>query len=1517
MAENLKSFEEYWSTIFQEDSNINREGFFITEPNENYIKKTYEIEKKYYETLSKISNSNNVALYIVLTSGISYLLGRYTNSTKIVLGIANFSNNDVTESNKIIPIVFNIYENYSLKEWINYTKSIILEGQKHTEENIKAFMEKNGLCYEQFIKTVISLNEEGSFNTKAIGEKGSDSFTFYIENGVFKLEISCAESVENEMDYLIKNIFLYFEALENNLDKSLEDINIINNEEILKLEDFNKTDCNYDFSKGYCELFKFQCEKTPKNIAVVENEKSITYEDLDMKSSKIASYLKERANVKANDFVAVLYPNSIQQVVVSLAVAKSGGGIIPLDIDLPKERIKFILKDANAKILIFPSSKIKLAQEILWECDCIERVFCADSFNVEKEKEEENNMYMDKSLWEYVGDKSKDDITLGGWSSSYTGEYFSTEEMQEYSENVLKKLRPFLTGSEKVLEVGCGSGLTMFPLSVYTKEYHAIDLSESTIKKNKEKAKKQGLNNITLSNYAAHDVKKINEDNFDLVIMNSVVQCFNGHNYLKNVLRTVVGMMKDRGYIFIGDIMDLDKKKEFEISLKEYKKKNPKANTKTDLSEELFLSKEFFDNIPFIIEGATEVKITPKIYTIENELTLYRYDVLIKIDKRSKEKIGKQTKFLESLKEVETYGNSYLESFDDGSLDDSAIGIYTSGTTGNPKGVVLSKKSILNLCFYSEEVFKITENDRRAKNATFSFDAAIWEVYPFLLKGASIYIIDKSIKLDLVAINEFFEENKITIAFFTTQVAEQFMKLKNTSLRYLIAGGEKLRRFYKNGNYKMMNVYGPTETTVVATNYIVTEDIDNIPIGKPFPNVKCYIVDSKARIQPLGGRGEIYIGGLGVGKKYINLNELTKERFVTFKGNRIYKSGDYGYYKCDGNIMFFGRRDGQVKINGFRIEVSEIEKHILSLDIIKEAVVLDFSDDEGNKYLCCYYVAKKEFSKDELSEYLSEVLPNYMIPAYFVRLEKIPYTINGKLIRKNLPNPKAGLSGGNKVKPTNHKEEKILDIWKKVLGIEDIGIEDDFFELGGNSIKAIKVVSAMSEDFRVDINKIFNYTTVKSLAENVEYVQGYFQKLKEAVIEDQTKGINEYDKKKIDEKYKRYLNAIPEYLNKDVKYNVEKYKNILLLGGTGFLGSHILYYLIKNTPVNITIISRGKDNKEALNHVLEILNYYFEDITKEDLSKLTILKGEISKEKFNISKERYKELCENIDGIINAAANVHHYGDYNEFYGINTEVLEILTDFAQTGKRKDIHHISTVGIATGAVEGCKDLIFTEEDFDVNQNIDNYYAKTKFLGEKVLYEARKKGINANIYRMGNLVGRATDGFFQKNMKENGFYKIIKAMISIGIVPKITEKNTDLTFIDNAAEAVVRLAFADNITNDTFHIQNINLVSINQLGEYLKEMGLNINLMEYKEYLNFLFDNHNEKAYSEDIQTILLHTHLEENIKLSRFKVICDKTEKMLEKCGFKWTIPDTDKFSMLIKCGIERGFLNKGDLRDGF
>lgn len=1498
-----KDFESYWREAFNDSENINKDGFFITLPNEEIITKTYVIDKTAAENIFKISKNNSVAEYVILVSAIGYILGRYSNSRKVSVGTADFSDKNGLSPNGILPLVLEKDENLTLKEWIEYIKKSVLEVQKYNNLNIAEYMDKMGLVKEQYVKTSVSLEEEGNFNTKI--KSAENLFKFYKADSALKLDASFAKSKENEMNHLIKNISVYFEALSKHINEKLIDINFISEEEIKYIESFNNTDRDYDFSNNYYELFKEQCIKTPENIAVVENEESITYRELDKKASQISEYLIKKADLKPSDYAAILFPNSIDQIIVTMAVVKTGAAFIPLDTDLPKERIKYIVNNSKAKVIIFPKNKIKLAQDILWECESIKRAFCADSFCAENEKEEETNTYMDKSLWEYVGDNAQDDIALGGWSSSYTGENFSVEEMDEYSQNAYKKLSSILSGKEKVLEIGCGSGLTMFPLSVHAKEYCAVDLSESTVKKDIDKAEKEGLNNIKIECYAAHDVKKINENGFDLVIMNSVIQCFNGHNYLKNVIRDAVSMMNDKGKIFIGDIMNLDTKAEFEKSLKDYKKANPTANTKTDLSEELFLGKDFFENLPFIIDGVTAVEFSPKIYTIPNELTLYRYDVFITVDKRAENKKGTQYKFLDCLKDTKEFENSSDILPQKHSLDDTAVVIYTSGTTGNPKGVELSCKSILNLCFYSEEVFEITENDRRAKNATFSFDASLWETFPFLLKGASVYIVDPSIKLNLSAVNKFFEDNKITIAFFTTQVAEQFMKLKNTSLRYLIAGGEKLRRFYPNSPYKMMNVYGPTETTVVATNYIVEEDMENIPIGKPFPTVKCYIVDSMERIQPLGARGEIYISGDGVGKGYINKPEMTKERFSEYKGRRVYKTGDYAYYGSDGNILFFGRRDKQLKINGFRIEVGEIEKHILDLEFIKEAVVIDYADKEGNKYMCCYYVAPKEFTADDFSAFLSQNLPYYMIPAYFVRLEKIPYTINGKVLRRDLPDPKKASDGKEHTKPENKKETEILNIWKNVLGTDDIGTKDDFFKIGGNSIKGIKVVSAMSENFKVDINQIFNYTTVKALAENVEYAEGHFKKIRDEVIKDQTTGINENDKKIIEEKYKNYVSSIEE--NKKVIYNPDKYKNVLLLGATGFLGVHILCELIKNTKADITVILRGKNNKDSVERLYRTINYYFGDINEAELSRIRILTGEITKPYFGLSEEEYINLADTTDAVINSAANVHHYGDYSEFYGINTELVSKLVDFASIGRKKDIHHTSTVGIAAGYVEGRKDLIFTEDDFDVNQSIDNVYADTKFLGEKIIYEARKNGITANIYRMGNLTGRASDGHFQKNMGENGFYKIMRSMITMGIMPDVKEETIDFTYIDNAAEAVVRLAFSQGTENGTYHVQNTNNISIHTMAEYFSQMGLNIKLKEYGDYLKFIFDNHNNPEYADDIETILLHMHFEENVKLSRFKIICLKTQNVLKKCGFQWSLPTKERLEKLLKFSIDEGF----------
>ncbi|MCD8121443.1 MAG: AMP-binding protein [Clostridiales bacterium] len=1498
------SFQKYWDNVFADSKAINKDSFFITSQNARFVDREYTFTSSVGTAINRMSKGSPLAQYVILLAAVSYMLARYTDTSVVSLGVANFTNKNGRNANSVIPVVFHIDEEFSVKEWINYVKEVVLDAQKNTQYNIADYMDKNELVLEQFVNTCVSLEVDGEYNTRLSDSGNKTHFKFFINEDDITAIVHYSESVSGNMDYLIENLTLLCETFSDSADRKLSQIDVVSGTERTRIEEFNRTEREYDFTRNYYDLFKEQCEMTPDNVAVVDNGVETTYREIDRMASQISSYLTDRANIKPNDFVAILYPNSTAQIIATLAVLKSGAGFIPLDTDLPRERVKFIINNSSARVIIFPASGIKIAQDLLWECPSLERAFCADSLNVELEKEEADNMYMDKSLWEYVGNRSQDDISLGGWSSSYTGENFSKEEMNEYSQNAFRKLRPLLSGREKILEIGCGSGLTMFPLSAYSGEYHAIDLSQSTVDKDREKAKRENLTNIHISCYAAHEVLEINQTGFDLVIMNSVVQCFNGHNYLKQVIRDAVSMMKDKGSIFIGDVMDIDRKSEFEQSLRNYKKENPQARTKLDLSEELFLGREFFENLPYFVEGISEVSISPKIYTISNELTRYRFDVMLTIDKKSESKPGRQTKFLDCLADVTEYEYTADKPPVAGSLDDSAVVIYTSGTTGTPKGVDISYRSLLSLCFYSAEVFHITEKDRRAKNATFSFDASLWEVYPFLLKGASVYIVDPAIKLDLSAINNFFEKNHITIALFTTQVAEQFMKLKNRSLRYLIAGGEKLRRFYKNSNYIMMNAYGPTETTVVATSYIVTEDMENIPIGKPFPTMHCYIVDSKGRLQPLGARGELYIGGNGVGKGYVNMPDLTAERFVIWNGERIYKSGDYAYYRDDGNILFFGRRDKQLKINGYRVEVSEIEKHILVLDRIKEAVVLDFADAEGNKYLCCYYVAADDITTDEFRDYLSDALPPYMIPAYFVRLEQIPYTINGKVMRRDLPNPKSMAGGENKTKPVNRKEAEILDIWKKVLGLDEIGTEDDFFQIGGNSIKGIKIVSAMSENFNIDINRIFSYTTVKKLAEHTEYAKGHLKRIRDMVIDDQTRGINKKDfllNESAVEKYKASIG------HDKVDFNPKKYKNVLVLGATGFLGSHILYELLKTTAANVVVIIRGKNRKEAVQKLGDTIRYYFDDITEEEMGRIRVLNGEVTRPEFGIEKEEYERLAVDTDAVINAAANVRHYGSYEEFYGINAELTAKLVQFA-LNRSIDIHHISTVGIAAGMVEGRKDLVFTEDDFDIGQKTDNVYAYTKFLGERNLLDARQMEVNANIYRMGNLTGRAKDGFFQKNIGENGFYKIMRAMLSMGIMPDIKENTIDFTYIDEAAKAVTRLVFSDHACNSTYHIQNGKCTSISAIGKWFQELGMKVELMEYTEYLTFLFDHHTDDRYAEDIQTILLHTHMEENVKLSRFRILCDKTEEILRSCGFEWTEPSVREIGSIIRFCETSGFL---------
>ncbi len=422
---------------------------------------------------------------------------------------------------------------------------------------------------------------------------------------------------------------------------------------------------------------------------------------------------------------------------------------------------------------------------------------------------------------------------------------------------------------------------------------------------------------------------------------------------------------------------------------------------------------------------------------------------------------------------------------------DMAYVIYTSGSTGKPKGVMIEHSSLINLSKWHIDYYKVTEKDNSTKYAGFGFDASVWEIFPYIITGAAIHIIDEEIKLDIEKLNEYYNENDITISFLPTQICEQFMKQDNKSLRYLLAGGDKLR-YFEGKNYKIVNNYGPTENTVVTTSFEVDKAYDNIPIGKPIANTQIYILDNESRLQPIGVPGELCISGESLSRGYLNREELTSEKFIEHpfaEGQRLYQTGDLARWLSDGNIEFLGRIDAQVKIRGYRIELGEIEARILSYEGIEEAIVVDRQEESGNSYLCAYISSTRELAIAELRSYLAMELPEYMIPAYFIQLDKLPLTANGKVDRKALPEPDGSITTGTEyVAPSNEIEEKLQEIWSEVLGIEKIGVNDSFFELGGHSLKAINVASKIHRELNVSIplRELFKTPTIKGLAKYIE-----------------------------------------------------------------------------------------------------------------------------------------------------------------------------------------------------------------------------------------------------------------------------------------------------------------------------------------------------------------------------------------------------------------------------------------------
>ena len=428
--------------------------------------------------------------------------------------------------------------------------------------------------------------------------------------------------------------------------------------------------------------------------------------------------------------------------------------------------------------------------------------------------------------------------------------------------------------------------------------------------------------------------------------------------------------------------------------------------------------------------------------------------------------------------------------------------IYTSGSTGQPKGVEITRGGLENLIQWHLKTFHITAADRASLLASIGFDATVWELWPYLAAGASVHIPGEALRTQVEPLRDWLVEQSITVSFVATPLAELIMLLTwpaRTALRLLLTGADTLHRRPPQGlPFSLINNYGPTECTVVATSGVVAPfgtEPKQPSIGFAIDNTQLHILDDQMRPVPQGTIGELYIGGAGLARGYRNQPQLTTEKFVyspsaNGSGPRLYRTGDRARMLRGGDIEFLGRLDDQIKIRGYRVELDEISSVLDSHPDVKTSTVAAAGEGD-DKRLIAYLVLWPESKANAgaFRDFLQRQLPDYMIPATFVRLEALPLTNNGKVNRAALPAPNGNtLPDETYVAPRSLVEQRLAELIAPLLRVERVGVNDNFFLLGGHSLLGTQLLTRIGESFGVELSllTIFDHPTLAGMSEEIE-----------------------------------------------------------------------------------------------------------------------------------------------------------------------------------------------------------------------------------------------------------------------------------------------------------------------------------------------------------------------------------------------------------------------------------------------
>ena len=820
--------------------------------------------------------------------------------------------------------------------------------------------------------------------------------------------------------------------------------------------------------------------------------------------------------------------------------------------------------------------------------------------------------------------------------------------------------------------------------------------------------------------------------------------------------------------------------------------------------------------------------------------------------------------------------------------DDLAYCIFTSGSTGKPKGVMLTQGNLVNFVdanAKNPEILGYTERGHVSLAlAAITFDVSIMEEFIPLSHGLTICMTTEEEIHNPAALAKLMTENHVDVmtctpSFLTNIIGLPMMKKALEAVvsydmgaeAYPAALFEKMRAI-RSDSY-IMNGYGPTEATISCTMDAVT-DPGLITIGRPASNVKAYIVDEKGNVLPPLMPGELIIAGEGVGKGYIGRPDLTAEKFFIMEGRPAYHTGDLAAWTSDGRLRFHGRADNQVKLRGLRVELGEIESAINAVPGVLTSIVI-MTGEENNKFLAGYYTASREIPAEELRAEIRKTLTAYMVPGVLMQLETMPLTANNKIDKKKLPKVEYTPDAGEYVAPANAVEEDFCGWFAEVLNMEKVSAEGNFFELGGTSLSAsIIAINAAEKGYGVVYADVFKAQTPRALA---ALVTGGAEAEKSPDLAQ----LQNYDYTKLP-----LDNNCADKLREIARGPIG---NLMLSGAAGFLGMHVLREYLENYDGTAFCLLRGEAPEKRLK---ELYFYYFDEPIDPffDAGRVQIVSGDIT------DVESLK-ACDALpfDTLVNCAALVKHFVKDDSLERINVKGVENLIDLCRRTRRRFIQ-TSTVSVAGEGLDGQppRDWKITENQLYNGQRLDNAYTLSKFKAERAVLEAVGTGLDAKIMRLGNLMGRHSDGEFQVNFNTNAFIRSLASYKSIGAVPySLMNTVTDFSEIDMTARAILLLAGTDSKFT-VFHAVNNHTVTFADIIYSMREYGFRMDTVEDEDFAQRMAD---AESASGALIAYQSHEGYERRYPLDQDSGF---TTNALYRLGFKWPVSGEKYIMSMIK-----------------